>query len=175
MTSVLGRGEWPASRPSRITRWESAPGTLHCIWKFAIVLIIFGLFNCLENRETWGDNAQNMLAIFCRRLNTQLLRLKECLFAVASLRHCATSRKVAGSIPDVTGFFSGPNLSSRTMALGSTQPLREISTRNLPGVKGWPAHKADNLTAVCEPICLENVGASTSQLYGPPRPVTRIA
>jgi hypothetical protein len=41
---------------------------------------------------------------------------------------------------------------TRTMALGSTQLLREMSTRNLPGGKGWPARKADNLTAICEPI-----------------------
>jgi hypothetical protein len=69
------------------------------------------------------------------------------------LRHCAISRKVAGSIPDkVTGFFNWPNPSSRTMALGSTQPLTEMSTRNLPGCKGQPAHKADNLTTICEPI-----------------------
>jgi hypothetical protein len=38
------------------------------------------------------------------------------------------------------------------MALGSTQPLAEMSTRNIPGVKGRPACKADNLTAICEPI-----------------------
>jgi hypothetical protein len=38
------------------------------------------------------------------------------------------------------------------MALGSTQPLTEISTRILPGGKGRPARKADNLTAICEPI-----------------------
>jgi hypothetical protein len=38
------------------------------------------------------------------------------------------------------------------MALESTQPLSEKSTRNLPGSKGLPARKADNLTAVCEPI-----------------------
>jgi hypothetical protein len=37
------------------------------------------------------------------------------------------------------------------MALGSTQPLREMSTRNLPGDKGRSALKADNLTAICEP------------------------
>ena len=37
------------------------------------------------------------------------------------MRHCATSRKVAGSIPD-----------GRTVAPGSTQPLTEMS----PGVKG---------------------------------------
>jgi hypothetical protein len=52
-------------------------------------------------------------------------------------RHYATSRKVAGSNPDeVIGFFDRPNASSRTMALGSTRPLTEMSTRNLPGGKG---------------------------------------
>jgi hypothetical protein len=38
------------------------------------------------------------------------------------------------------------------MALGLTQPLTEMSTRNLPGVKGWPTREADNVTATCEPI-----------------------
>jgi hypothetical protein len=55
-------------------------------------------------------------------------------------------------IPDEVDFFNLPNLSSRTMALGSTQPLTEMSTRNIPGGKGLPARKADNLTAICEPI-----------------------
>jgi hypothetical protein len=36
-------------------------------------------------------------------------------------------------------FFNWPNPSSRTMALGSTQPLTEMSTRNLTGGKGRPA------------------------------------
>jgi hypothetical protein len=26
-----------------------------------------------------------------------------------------------------------------------------MSTRNLPGGKGWPARKADNFIAICEP------------------------
>jgi hypothetical protein len=40
------------------------------------------------------------------------------------------------------------------MALGSTQPLTEMSTKNLPGGNGLTACKADNLTAVCEPtVC----------------------
>jgi hypothetical protein len=30
-----------------------------------------------------------------------------------------------------------------------------MSTRNLPGVKGRPARKADNITAICEPIVQE--------------------
>jgi hypothetical protein len=38
------------------------------------------------------------------------------------------------------------------MALGSTQPLTETSTRNLPGAKGRLARGADNLTAICELI-----------------------
>jgi hypothetical protein len=40
------------------------------------------------------------------------------------------------SIPNkVTGFFNLPNPSSLTIALGSTQSLTEMSTRNLPGGK----------------------------------------
>jgi len=46
-------------------------------------------------------------------------------------------RKVAGSIPDsVIGVFHWHNPSDRTMALGSTQPLTEMSTRSISwGVK----------------------------------------
>ena len=53
------------------------------------------------------------------------------------LRHCATNRKVAGSIPDgVIGLFHWHNPSGRTMALGLTQPPTEMSTRNISrGVK----------------------------------------
>ena len=48
------------------------------------------------------------------------------------LRCCATNQKVAGSIPDdVIGIFHGHNPSDRTVALGSTQPLTEMSTRNI--------------------------------------------
>jgi hypothetical protein len=67
--------------------------------------------------------------------------------------HCATSRKVAGWIlQEFIGFFNWPNPSSSTMALGSTEPLTQMSTRNLPGSKGRPARKADILIAICEPI-----------------------
>jgi hypothetical protein len=64
------------------------------------------------------------------------------------------ARKVAGSSPDEMDFFffNLPNNFSRTVALGSTQPLIEMNTRNLPGGKGRPAHKAENLTAICELI-----------------------
>jgi hypothetical protein len=38
------------------------------------------------------------------------------------------------------------------MVLGSTELLTEMNTRNLPGGKGWPLRKVDNLSAICEPI-----------------------
>jgi hypothetical protein len=61
--------------------------------------------------------------------------------------------KFTGSIPkDVIGFFNSPKPSSRTMALGSTQSLTEMSTKNIVGGEGRPERKADNLTAICEPI-----------------------
>jgi hypothetical protein len=50
-----------------------------------------------------------------------------------------------GTSPDEVDCFNLPNLSSCTMALGSTQPLTEMSTRNIPGGggggKGWPVHR----------------------------------
>ena len=48
------------------------------------------------------------------------------------LRCCDTNWKVAGSIPvGVIGFFIDINPSDRTVALESTQPLTEMSTRSI--------------------------------------------
>jgi hypothetical protein len=38
------------------------------------------------------------------------------------------------------------------MATGSTQPLTEMNTKHIPGGKGRPACKVDNLTVIYEPI-----------------------
>jgi hypothetical protein len=43
--------------------------------------------------------------------------------------------------------FKWPNPSKHTIAQGSTQLLTEMSTRDYPGAKGRPEHKADNLTS----------------------------
>jgi hypothetical protein len=50
------------------------------------------------------------------------------------------------------------------MALKSTQRLSEMSTANLPGGRRQPARKADNLTAICEPIVYK--------MWQPERPTT---
>ena len=78
------------------------------------------------------------------------------------LRHCATSRKVAGSFPNgVTGIFHWHNPSGRTMALGLTQTITEMSTRKIFwGVK-TPVRKADNLTTFMCRLSW-NVGDSAS-------------
>jgi hypothetical protein len=52
-------------------------------------------------------------------------------YSTGWLRHYAASRKVAGSSPDEVDILNLPNPSGRTMALGSTQPLTEMSTRYL--------------------------------------------
>jgi hypothetical protein len=71
------------------------------------------------------------------------------------LRHCATSRKVAGSIPDdVTGILYWHNLSSRIMALGLTQPLTEKVPGIFPGGKGGRCVGLTTLPPSCTD-CLE--------------------
>jgi hypothetical protein len=68
-----------------------------------------------------------------------------------------------GSTPDeFIGLFSRYNPSSRTMPLGSTQPLTQMSTRNFPGVK---VGRSVRLTA-SPPFVSRSF--DVSQHYGPP-------
>jgi len=63
------------------------------------------------------------------------------------LKHCPVSQKVAGSNPHgVMGIFYSLNPYGHTMALRSTQPLAEISTRNISW--GGEAGQCVRLTAL---------------------------
>jgi hypothetical protein len=59
----------------------------------------------------------------------------------------ATSRKIVGSIPyAVIGIFHWRNFSGRTMVLGSTQALTEMSTKHMSRGLRRLVRTADNLT-----------------------------
>jgi hypothetical protein len=82
---------------------------------------------------------------------------------IYTTRGSAVSWKVAGSIPDeVIGIFNLSNPSSRTMALGSTQPLnRNEYQESSWGEKGGRRVRLQ-LHRHIWADCLENVGALTS-------------
>jgi hypothetical protein len=82
----------------------------------------------------------DLLCMFIKLLHTDVFQVHAKILihtwgtAVAQwLKCCATNRKVAGSIPDgiIEIFHSYKNSSDRSMVLGSTQPLTEMSTRSI--------------------------------------------
>ena len=86
---------------------------------------------------------------------------------------CATSRTIPGSIPGgVTEFFSDIFPSDRTMALGSTQPLVKMSTRDIFEGKGGRCVRLTTSPLSCGE-CQESLGALISwNPLGHTEPVT---
>jgi len=83
------------------------------------------------------------------------------LFVRLSAGNCATSRKVARSIPDgVIGIFHWRNLFGRTMAVGLTQSLMEMST----GGQRLQVFRADNVTTF---MCWLSWNLGTSSSWKP--------
>jgi hypothetical protein len=66
-------------------------------------------------------------------------------------------------------------LPGATMALGSTRPPTEMSTRNLPGGKGRPARKIETSPPFVSRLSNKCGSLDLSQRYGPPQSATGIA
>ena len=87
------------------------------------------------------------------------------------LRHWATSQKVTGSIPDsVIGIFHWHNPSGCIMALGLTQPLSEMSTRNISFGGGCKGGQCVGLT-ILPPSCGDSLEIWSLKLLEPSGPV----
>jgi hypothetical protein len=71
---------------------------------------------------------------------------------VWSLRHCASSCNIMGSIRDDIAIFNLPNSCNRATALGSTSPVTEMNTKNISPGKRLPMCNTDRLNANCEMI-----------------------
>ena len=86
--------------------------------------------NVLLSPSQNSSQQQLCIALWKRIINLSKLPAWLGTAVAQWLRCCATNRKVAGSIPDgIIGIFHWHNPSDRTIALGSTQPLTEMSTR----------------------------------------------
>jgi hypothetical protein len=115
-----------------------------------------------ENRHNYFDYYDHYYTYIyiCIHIYRHYIYVYICIYiyirgtAVAQrLRYCAIKRKVAGSIPGgVTGIFHWHNLSDRTMALGSTQPLTEMSARSISWGKGGRCVRLTTLPCRCHVI-----------------------
>jgi hypothetical protein len=142
MTSNTGRRFWDKNYlfqnfPKFLSVW---PTYLQCFFTDSSINTTLYITVCIliySSHSQWhvstGNYGQHQVVLgFYKRK-----KLGRVLYLTSSrrrswLRHCATSRKFAGSITDsVIEIFHWLDTSDRTVALGSTQTLKEMSTTDI--------------------------------------------
>ena len=130
---------------------------ISCMWWYTFYETCIVIYICKRSQQmhTFFFHQWYIINCFCLRRvsNNQVLIIRKTVQAALWYLSCMyisgarggavgwgavlQARKVAGSIPNgVIGIFHWHNPSGRTMALGLTQPLTEMSTRNISwGVK----------------------------------------
>jgi hypothetical protein len=93
----------------------------------------------INHKNNFADLTKNMYALYCIQI-----------FSSKYLTKSSDLLKTTCTLYSIEILWVNP--SSRTMALWSTQPLTEMSTRNLPEGKGLPTRKADNLITIWDSI-----------------------
>jgi hypothetical protein len=104
--------------------------------------------------ECWTPTIQVCVSLLRDQYwNSRTLRFRarQASYSLLQYRKGTNGGRSPIRVPDEVDFFNLPNPSNRTMALGSTQPLTDMSTRNFPGGKKRSAHRDDNLAAIYEP------------------------
>ena len=103
------------------------------IWNYINILSIHIKPTALNNVLTTAERHYfNHAPSFCHHYD-----IHRCTLRRSWSRYCATSRKVAGSIPDgVTGIFYWHNPCGNIMTMGSTQSLTEMRNYILDGKCG---------------------------------------
>jgi hypothetical protein len=105
---------------------------------------------CLTVRYDTADHVYKLGLTNSKFCNARLEGAPGSIFGWGTMLQAGRSR--VGFSMRLLDFFSNWfNPSSRRSRLGSTQPLAEMSTRNLPGGNLRYARKADNLTSICGP------------------------
>jgi hypothetical protein len=175
---------------SRIWIWPRPPSRTRWYWAEDIDIRISVIsFASSAQHNLYSTRRKNPTSLLKKYLHRGYITQSPCLICVSfhTVYDVAYGRAISwatmlqagrsrGRFPYVIGFFNLPNPSSRSMAPGSTRSLTEMSTRNIPGGKGRPVRKGDNLTAICAPIVYRKCrSVDVSQPYGPPWPVTGAA